>query len=110
MCAERFQGFAHRAEPVSAGVEDCVTWSAGCADAHLGEIIGVDELLAVVAPTEHEDVGAVGNPLEQDPEDAQPAVTEDRPRSNDGDVEPLRCCVETGPLGIELGEAVDLHG
>ena len=108
--AQRLQRLAHRAEAIGADVEDRRRRRAPSADAHLGEIVGVDELVAVGAVAEHEDVGAVGDPFEQDPEDAEPAVTEDGSRPDDGDVEALRRRLEAGPLGGELGVAVRLDG
>ena len=66
------------------------------------------ELVAVAAVAEHEDVRAVGHPLEEDAEDAQPAVPEDRARPNDGDIEPLAHGIEARPLGGEFGMTVRL--
>ena len=83
---------------------------AGGENAHLGEIVGVDELVAVVALAEHEDVGPIGDPFEQDPEDAESTVTEDGPRPDDGDVEAVRHRLEARLLGCELGESVGLDG
>ncbi len=81
---------------------------ARCADTHLGEIVGVDELVAIGPVAEHEDVGTVGYPFEQDPEDAEPAVTKDGARPDDGDVEALRSRLEARPFGGELGVTVGL--
>ena len=51
---------------------------AAARNAQRGEVVGVDELVAVGAVAEHERVGAVGDPVEQDGEDAEAAVAEDR--------------------------------
>ena len=48
------------------------------AQARVGEIVGVHELVPVVAAAEHEHRRAVGDELEQQRHDAEPAVTEDR--------------------------------
>ena len=100
--AQRLQRFTHRAETVGAGVEHRRSGDARGEHAHVGEVVGMDELVAVVAAAEHEDVGAVGDPVEQDPEDAEAAVTEDRPRPHDGDVEALRDALEACPFGSHL--------
>ena len=55
--------------------------------ADVGEVVGVDELVAVGAVAEHDRVGAVGDPVEEDAEDAEAAVAEDRARADDRDVE-----------------------
>ena len=72
------------------------------------QVVGVDELVAVGAVAEHDRVGAVGDPVEQDPEDAEPAVAEDRPRPHDRHVEPGGGGAQAGPLGGQLGVAVGL--
>jgi hypothetical protein len=76
--------------------------------ARRGEIVGVDELVAVGAVAEHDRVGAVGDPVEEDGEDAEAAVAEDRAGADDRDVEPGGGGPETRPLGGELGLAVRL--
>ena len=76
--------------------------------AHRGQVVGVDELVAVGAVAEHERVGAVGDPVEQDAEDAEAAVAEDRARPHDRDVEPVGGRPQAGPLGGELGVPVGL--
>ena len=62
---------------------------AGGGDARVGEVVGVHELVAVDAVAEHDRVGAVGDPVEQDAEDAEPTVAEDRARPHDRHVEPV---------------------
>ena len=49
--------------------------------ARVGEIGRVHELVAVVAVAEHEHRRAVGDELEQERDDAEPAVAEDRARA-----------------------------
>ena len=106
--AERLERFAHGAESIGTGVEHGRTGRDSCTHAHLGEVVGVNELVPVVALAEHEDVGTVGDPFEQDSEDAEAAMAEDRARSNDGDVETVRRRVVASPLGGELGVPVRL--
>ena len=78
-------------------------------DAHRGEVVGVDELVAVGAVAEHDRVGAVGDPVEQDGEDAEAAVAEDGARAHDRHVEPGGGRAQARPLGGQLGVAVVLR-
>ena len=68
------------------------------------------ELVAIRAVAEHERVGAVGDPVEQQGEDPEASVPDDRPRPHDRDVEPVGGRPQTGPLGGELGRPVRLDG
>ena len=79
------------------------------AQARVGEIVGVHELVAVVAAAEHEHRRAVGDELEQDRHHPEPAVAEDRARADDRDVEPGRDRVVAQQLGPQLGPAVRLE-
>ena len=71
--------------------------------ADVGEVVGVDELVAVRAVAEHDRVGAVGDPVEEDAEDAQAAVAEDGAGADDRDVEAVGGGSQAGPLGGQLG-------
>ena len=57
------------------------------ADAGVGEVVRVDELVAVVAAAEDVDGPPRAHPLEEDLEDAEAAVAEDGARADDGHVE-----------------------
>ena len=62
----------------------------GGAQARVGEVGRVHELVAVAAAAEHEHRRAVSDELEQDRHDPEPAVTEDRAGPDDRDVEARR--------------------
>ena len=109
MGTHALQRLAHRSEPVCPGVEDRRSARGAGADAQIGEIVGVDELVAVRAVAEHEHIGAIGDPVEQDGEDTEPTVTEDGPRPHDADVELAPGHgLQARPLGRQLGETVGL--
>ena len=78
------------------------------AEACVSQVVGVDELVAIRPVTEHDGVGPVGDPVEQNAEDAEAPVAEDGARTDDGDIEAGPRGVETCPLGSELGAAVRL--
>src|SRR5207244_1241425 len=59
----------------------------GGPEARVREVVGVDELVAVVSPAEDVDGRTVGDELEQHTEDPEAAVPEDRPGADDGHVE-----------------------
>ena len=109
VAAQRLERLAHGAEAVGADVEQSGARLSSGEDADVGEVVGVHELVAVGAVAEHDRVAPVGDPVEQDAEDAEAAVPEDRARSHDRHVETLTGSVETGPFGGELGVAVGLH-
>ena len=58
------------------------------------------------AVAEYEDIRTVGNPVEQNAEDAEAAVTENRAWTNDAHVEAVGGSVEAGPLCGKFGEAI----
>ena len=67
------------------------------------------ELVAVRPIAEHARVGAVGDPIEEDPEDAESTVPQDRARPDDGDIESGGRRAQACPLGGQLGVAVGLR-
>ena len=86
--AQCLQCLAHGAESLGADVVDRRTGTLGRPAAGIRQVGGVDELVDVVAGPEHRHGRAVGDPVEEDAEDAQPAVTQDRARPHDRHVEP----------------------
>src|SRR6185369_12926587 len=93
-----------------ADVVDGESRALGGADAGVGEIVGVDELVEVVALAEHRDVPALLDPVEEDLEDPEPPVAYDRPRPDDRHVEAALVDEAADELlGGELRLAVLLH-
>ena len=105
---EALERLAHRAEPLGADVVRGRAGARGGLDRGVGEIVGVDELVEVVAAAEHRDVLAPADPLEEDLHDPQAPVAHDGARADDGDVEAARDEVVAEVLGGELRAAVVL--
>jgi hypothetical protein len=79
------------------------TWAPGAC-----QVVGVDELVDVVALAQDRDVVALVDPLEEDLEDPQAAAAQDGPGPDDGDVQaPLRE-VPAQALAVQLGPAIVL--
>ena len=69
----------------------------------------MDELVSIAAITKDDGVFAVGDPLEEDAEDAQPTVAEDRAGPHDRYIQTIACGIEARPLCGELCVSVGLH-
>ena len=108
--AQRFEPLPHRAEPLGSDVVDGWTRALGRPPARVGEVGGVDELVDVVAGAEHRHGRAVGDPVEQDPEDPEPPVTQDRARPHHRDVQSSGDRRSAEKLGVELRATVGLLG
>ncbi len=106
---ERLQRLAHRAELRGADVVDRRPRPVRRTHARVGKIGGVHELVAILATAEDEHRRAVGDELEQQRDDPEAAVTEDRARPDDRDVEAADGRVPAQQLGSELGPAVGLQ-
>ena len=87
--AQRLERLAHGAEALGADVVDGEPRPRRGADARVGQVVGVDELIEVVAVAEHRNAAALLDPVEEDLKDAEAAVADDRARPDDGDVEPV---------------------
>ena len=108
--AQCLQCLAHGAESLGADVVDRRTGTLGRPAAGIRQVGGVDELIDVVAGTEHGHGRTVGDPVEEDAEDPQPPVPQDRARPHDRDVQPPGDRRPAQQLGVELGASVGLHG
>ena len=113
MRAQGLECLAHRAVAVGTAEEQAGARVLGGADAQLGQVVGVHELVGVVAAPEDRDVAPLLDPVEEDLEDAEATVSEDRARAHDRGVEPARLAgVADRVLRRELRVAVGLarHG
>src|SRR2546421_12246482 len=109
MVDEGLQRLAHRPELRRPDVVDSGPLAGGGPKARVGEVGGVDELVAVVSRAEDVHGRTVGDELEQHAEDPEATVAEDRPGPDDGHVEAGGDRFETQHLGLELGTPVRLE-
>ena len=79
-------------------------------DASVGKVGGVDELVDVVALTEHRDVVPGADPFEQHLEDTQPPVAEDRARTDNRHVEASPGRIVAEPLTLVFCSPVGFAG
>ena len=108
-CADRLERLAHGAELGGADVVGGGPGPVAGAQARVGQIVGVHELVPVVAAVEHEHRSALGHQLEEDRHEAEPAVAEDGAGPDDRDVEPVGGGLPAQRLRLELGPAVGLQ-
>ncbi len=99
---------AHAAEAIGAAQEGFRAGPAISQKAGAREVVGVDELVAVVAVAQQVQRAALSHPLEQDLEDAEPAVAEDGARAHDAHVETACDVARRLALALELGAPVGL--
>jgi hypothetical protein len=114
MAAEMLQHLSHGAEAIRATVEVVGTFQMACLYTRFGKIIRMHELVNILPIIEHGNILTLVNPLEENLEDAQPAVAEDRPGPDDRDVEAPRRELRASPSrysawhGDELRSSRDL--
>ncbi len=77
MTTEMLQHFSHGPEPVRAAVERAGPLPAARLKTGVRKVVRVHELIDVFPVVEHRNVPALVNPLEENLEDAQAAVTHD---------------------------------
>ena len=80
-----------------------------CANTGVGEILRVDELVAVFAATDGPDAAAFVDEFEEDGEETEPAEIDDGRAADDGDVQVMPVFFED-LLAFPFGAAVDLDG
>ena len=107
---EGLEGLAHGAELRGADVVGRRTRvGPRRAEARVGEVGRVHELVAIAAVAEHVHRRAVSDELEEDRHDPEPAVAEDRAGSDDRDVEARGDRLVAQHLGPQLRAAVRLE-
>src|SRR5204863_7196453 len=106
MTNEILERVVHRSEALGADVERVASTELARANAGVGQIVGVHELVAIVAAAEHVHRATGSHPLEEYLKDSQATVPEDRARPNDRHVKPFCDELRRDPFGLELGRAV----
>jgi len=74
MAAEMLQHLAHGPKPVRTAIKGVGALQHARLNTGFREIVGVDELVGILAVTEHRDVFPLVNPLEEDLKDSKPTM------------------------------------
>jgi len=103
------QHLAHGPEPVCTAIKGVGSSHDARLNTGFREIVSVDELVDILAVTEHRNAFPLVNPLEEDLKDSKPTLPHDRARPDDGDIQTVPCVFPTQVLSGKLGFAICLY-